>query len=172
MELIERIYGEMYIQRIKTPIEREWQHRILPRRMISKIEHDNPQGPIRIQISPIAEDGSGVGDGSPETLEVDALMLATGYVRNAHETLLEQVQTLRPQGHNEWRVGRDYAVHLDRNKVSTKAGIWLQGCNENTHGLSDSLLSVLATRGGEIVESILGEQLREKPVEPEYRASL
>jgi L-ornithine N5-oxygenase len=172
IELIERIYDEMYIQRIKTPVECEWQHRILPQRVVSKVEHDNAQGPIRVQIRSIAADNSGIGDESPETFEVDALMLATGYVRNAHETLLKQVQPLRPQGHNEWRVGRDYAVHLDRNKVSAKAGIWLQGCNESTHGLSDSLLSVLATRGGEIVESILGEQLRGKSVEPEYRASL
>jgi L-ornithine N5-oxygenase len=32
----------------------------------------------------------------------------------------------------------------------------LQGCNEKTHGLSDSLLSILAVRGGEMVESIFG----------------
>jgi L-ornithine N5-oxygenase len=48
---------------------------------------------------------------------------------------------------------------LDGAKVSAQAGIWLQGCNEKTHGLSDSLLSVLAVRGGEIVASVFGEQL-------------
>lgn len=33
--------------------------------------------------------------------------------------------------------------------------VWLQGCNESTHGISDSLLSVLAVRSGEVVDAIL-----------------
>lgn len=32
-----------------------------------------------------------------------------------------------------------------------------QGCNEATHGISDSLLSVLAVRSGEVVNSLLRE---------------
>jgi L-ornithine N5-oxygenase len=79
-------------------------------------------------------------------------MVATGYLRDAHERLLENVCSLRPAGASAWNPGRDYRVSLDNAKVSTQAGIWLQGCNEKTHGLSDSLLSVLAVRGGEIVK--------------------
>ena len=30
----------------------------------------------------------------------------------------------------------------------------------HTHGLSDSLISVLATRGGEVVESVFGKEMR------------
>ncbi|PLW34960.1 hypothetical protein PCASD_14235 [Puccinia coronata f. sp. avenae] len=32
--------------------------------------------------------------------------------------------------------------------------VWLQGCNEGTHGISDSLLSVLSIRSGEIFDGI------------------
>ncbi|KAG0146324.1 hypothetical protein CROQUDRAFT_92779 [Cronartium quercuum f. sp. fusiforme G11] len=35
--------------------------------------------------------------------------------------------------------------------------IWLQGCNELTHGISDSLLSVLAVRSGEVIDGIQNE---------------
>ncbi|KFY17360.1 hypothetical protein V492_00726, partial [Pseudogymnoascus sp. VKM F-4246] len=53
-------------------------------------------------------------------------------------------------------VGRDYKVQYAPGAVEEGAGIWLQGCNEKTHGLSDTLLSILAHRGGEVVGSIFG----------------
>ncbi|KAH9845338.1 L-ornithine N(5)-monooxygenase [Teratosphaeria destructans] len=55
-----------------------------------------------------------------------------------------------------WTVRRDYGVEFKRGAIAPDAGVWLQGCNEQTHGLSDSLLSILACRGGEMVESIFG----------------
>jgi L-ornithine N5-oxygenase len=90
---------------------------------------------------------------------VDAVLVATGYVRDAHESMLEPVRSLRPGIHDSWEIQRNYKVELDPAKVSSDAGIWLQGCNETTHGLSDSLLSILATRGGEMVKSIFGQKL-------------
>ncbi|KAK4677544.1 PAK-related GC kinase Sid1 [Podospora pseudoanserina] len=53
-------------------------------------------------------------------------------------------------------VGRDYGVRFASGAVAQGSGVWLQGCCEGTHGLSDTLLSVLSTRSGEIVESIFG----------------
>ncbi|OAA59686.1 hypothetical protein SPI_05884 [Niveomyces insectorum RCEF 264] len=53
-------------------------------------------------------------------------------------------------------VARDYHVEFAPGRVAPGSGIWLQGCCEGTHGLSDTLLSVLATRSGEIVASIFG----------------
>ncbi|GAA6009416.1 uncharacterized protein JCM10292_004285 [Rhodotorula paludigena] len=38
-----------------------------------------------------------------------------------------------------------------------KPTVWLQGSCEKTHGISDSLLSVLAVRSGEVVQSLLRE---------------
>ncbi|KAJ5630575.1 L-ornithine N(5)-monooxygenase [Penicillium longicatenatum] len=155
LELIEEIYNTMYLQRMQNPDEKQWQHRILSERAIGRIEHHNPASRMRVHVKSI-KDGN---TEDKEVLEVDALMVATGYLRDAHEQLLEQVRGLRPAGQAVWTPGRDYRVQLDDSKVSRHAGIWLQGCNEKTHGLSDSLLSILAVRGGEIVNSVFGEQL-------------
>lgn len=155
LELIEEIYNTMYLQRVRNPDQTQWQHRILPERRVARIEHHNPAQRMRIHLKSINDESA---EGK-EVLEADAVMVATGYQRDAHEQLLEQVRSLRPAGQAVWTPGRDYRVNLDANKVSSDAGIWLQGCNEKTHGLSDSLLSILAVRGGEIVSSVFGEQL-------------
>ena len=172
LELIEEIYNTMYIQRVKNPDDSQWQHRILRERKVSKVDSLGPKGRLRLHLSPakISDDAPGKAQ---ETLEIDALMIATGYVRNAHEELMRSVQHLRPANQAEWRTARNYRVDLDASKVSPQAGIWLQGCNEKTHGLSDSLLSVLATRGGEMVNSLFGEQLPQVMIqEPMARAML
>lgn len=57
-----------------------------------------------------------------------------------------------------WSVGRNYGVQFEKGTVSSDAGLWLQGCNEGTHGLSDTLLSILAVRGGEMVDNIFGSK--------------
>lgn len=64
------------------------------------------------------------------------MFTATGYVRNAHEGMLSPVQSLLPEQEEKFRVGRDYRVLLDEEKVDGRAGVWLQGCNEGTHGVS------------------------------------
>lgn len=163
LELIEAIYNEMYIQRVKNPDETQWQHRILPESQITKVERHSPSSRLRLHINSAKAKNAADGE-TREILEVDALMVATGYSRNAHEAMLAAAQHLRPQGQTEWKTTRDYRVEFDPAKVSPHAGIWLQGCNEKTHGLSDSLLSVLATRGGEMVNSIFGEQLAQTMV--------
>ena len=120
--------------------------------------------------------------GAAETLEVDVVVLATGYGRDGHEGLLRGARHLmsaRQELKAPWTVARDYRVHMDPEKVSRSAGIWLQGCNESTHGVSilmpsgcqrliigdlqlgDTLLSVLAVRGAEMVESLFGRSLTE-----------
>ena len=57
-------------------------------------------------------------------------------------------------------MGRNYKLDLNKDLVDEDAGIWLQGSNESSHGISDTLLSILATRSGEIVESIFGSKLK------------
>ena len=83
-------------------------------------------------------------------------------------------------GHGTLEVGRNYRVKFPTTEVAADAGIWLQGCCERTHGvsinateasagplllmeplqLSDTLLSVLSTRAGEVVASIFGSDAR------------
>lgn len=164
LELLEKIYGTIYEQRIKTNEESKWQHRILPFRHVTDFEELPDQrgggggGRIRLQIR---NDGSGFGNESErstmESLNVNAVFAATGYTRTAHKDLLRPAEYLRSG--EEWEVSRNYRVQFETGKVSEDSGIWLQGCNEMTHGLSDSLLSILATRAGEVVESIFGLSL-------------
>ncbi len=71
-----------------------------------------------------------------QTLDVDAVLVATGYSRNGHEHILEQTRHLLPTGTSDFKVARDYRVTFDEAKVDADAGIWLQGCNESTHGVS------------------------------------
>ncbi|CRG90440.1 L-ornithine N5-oxygenase [Talaromyces islandicus] len=155
LDLIEQIYEDMYMQRIKHGDPSEWQHRIYTHQTIDRIDQDND----RLKIQLVSADG-----GHPtEALEVDALMVATGYSRNVYEDLLGKVQHLRPRESSAgWQVERNYSVRLDPGRVSRDAGIWLQGCNESTHGISDSLLSVLASRSGELVQSIWGDHLAKR----------
>ncbi|KAI9036587.1 L-ornithine N5-oxygenase sida [Aspergillus affinis] len=174
LELIEEIYNEMYLQRVKNPDETQWQHRILPNRKVTRVEHYGPKSRMRLHLKSAKDETESAVSEGKETLEVDALMVATGYFRNAHEQLLHNVQHLRPVGQEGWNPSRDYRVYLDPSKVAEQAGIWLQGSNEKTHGLSDSLLSVLAARGGEMVSSIFGSQLADgvMPDTPKFRAML
>lgn len=157
LELIEQIYNDLYLQRVKNPDEKQWQHRILPARKITRVEHHGLENRMRVHVKSSKDNAPATE--SKETLELDALMVATGYQRDAHEEILSNVRHLRPTNLEQWIPKRDYRVQLDPRKVSERAGIWLQGCNEKTHGLSDSLLSVLATRGGEMVQSLFAEQL-------------
>ena len=163
LELLEQIYHDLYEQRVKQPDKRQWQHRILPSREVLKVSRgdDEKCEQLTLEIKGIQSLRCPTCS-DQETLKVDAVLLATGYVRSAHEELLRSLEHLRPHTDEVWRVRRDYRVEMDERKVSTDAGVWLQGCNESTHGLSDTLLSTLATRSGEVVESIFGRTLGEE----------
>ncbi|KAF2500519.1 L-ornithine 5-monooxygenase (L-ornithine N(5)-oxygenase) [Lophium mytilinum] len=167
LDLLERIYETLYTQRIRygndAAAEAEWPHRILPHRIVGAVEESLvlPRG-VRLTIrnsSPQFYSGALPGQDLEEVMDVDAVFVATGYKRNAHEELLRDARALRRGGErrdDKWEVARDYRVLFEDGKVSEDAGIWLQGCCEKTHGLSDTLLSILANRGGDMVKSIFG----------------
>ncbi|OCK60423.1 lysine N(6)-hydroxylase/L-ornithine N(5)-oxygenase family protein [Bradyrhizobium sp. LMTR 3] len=78
----------------------------------------------------------------------DAVILATGYDRETPHAFLEPIQ----------RYIRDTVLDRNYRLVTSPAfrpQIHLQGYSEASHGLSDTLLSVLATRSQEIAESLL-----------------
>ncbi|WP_246129645.1 hypothetical protein [Halovibrio variabilis] len=74
-------------------------------------------------------------------------MLATGYVRDTHKQLLASVADYLP----DFAVNRHYQLYT---KPEFKPAIFLQGSCEPTHGLSDTLLSILAARTSEICAAI------------------
>ncbi|KAL2193026.1 L-lysine 6-monooxygenase (NADPH-requiring)-domain-containing protein [Corynascus similis CBS 632.67] len=180
LELIEHLFEIMYHQkRTLGPEEQKWPHRILAGREVVAVEDIGDA--LRLKVALVsasgAEDGPLVGE---EILDVDMVICATGYKRNAHVDMLKDAWHLLPEAasgetgvlrKDRWlvqadgaknsstrvmEVGRDYGVRFSSGAVAPGSGVWLQGCCEATHGLSDTLLSVLSTRSGEMVQSIFG----------------
>lgn len=134
LELIERIFQIFYLQKLRN----EDRHQMLTRRDIARVE--TGEAGIHLALRNLADD-------SLQEQGFDAVILATGYRRNQHHELLaglgDHLESLTPD--------RQYCLNL-RN---SDARVYLQGCCETTHGLSDTLLSVLAVRSREVLESIL-----------------
>lgn len=185
LELIERLYERMYEQKRELgPDERKWPHRIMAATDVVGLESDDiVQENLRLRIRSL-RDGVASTDGpsipGEDVLDVDLIVVATGYQRKTHLTIIKDLASLLPEEANgiengaeqvgEVKVGlkngksavaergvtvaRDYSIQFAPGKVAQGSGVWLQGCNEETHGLSDTLLSVLATRSAEMVDSI------------------
>jgi L-ornithine N5-monooxygenase len=153
IELLEHIYETLYTQRITHASEADWPHRILSHHTVTDVSGS------RDSISLSLDDASDPRNLRSGAQSFDLVVVATGYTRNAHENLLGQARHLMPGGGEsgeKWEVTRDYRVKFAKGLVSRDAGVWLQGCNQETHGLADTLLSILAVRGGEIVSSVFG----------------
>ena len=88
----------------------------------------------------------------------DALVLATGYRRDTHLALLDGLAPHLGDALAQGNVGRDYRLATP---AKFKPRIYLQGCCEDSHGLSDTLLSVLAVRSDEIAASLADARRQE-----------
>ncbi|KIW47750.1 uncharacterized protein PV06_00415 [Exophiala oligosperma] len=155
LELIEKLYDDLYLQGIKQPDRTMWQHQVLSSRDITEVVDDKATGGLILTLTNLEP----LSNRSTENLPVDAIILATGYRRDAHIDMLRDCQSINANRNGHWQPGRDYGLKLDPHSVDEGMGIWLQGCNEGTHGLSDSLLSIVSTRGGELVDSIFSKEL-------------
>ncbi|EHY59650.1 hypothetical protein HRR83_001076 [Exophiala dermatitidis] len=156
LELIEKIYEDLYLQGLKQPDKTRWQHQILPSREITAVAEDPVSHRMNLTLTRLEP----LSNKSQETMAFDAVVLATGYRRDAHIDMLRDCQSINANKNGVWQPGRNYGLKLSPEAVEEGVGIWLQGCNESTHGLSDSLLSILSTRSGEVVDSIFGRDLR------------
>lgn len=85
-------------------------------------------------------------------LRCDLLLLGTGFVREMPRMVRELGGAL---GLDQIAVTRNYRLETGRQGA---AACYLQGVNEATHGIADSLLSVLAARSAEITEDILAHR--------------
>ncbi|MFD9889708.1 lysine N(6)-hydroxylase/L-ornithine N(5)-oxygenase family protein [Amycolatopsis sp. NPDC059027] len=96
--------------------------------------------------------------GTPGELDVDVLVCATGYNPMQPAGLLGEIDPyiFRDEA-KRYRVERDYRLVTN---LDLPGGIYLQGGTEHAHGLVSSLLSNIAVRSGEIVESILSRRTR------------
>jgi L-ornithine N5-oxygenase len=131
LELLERLYEKLYMQRIRYGNdERDWPHRIIPNSTVIAVNAFDKF--ISIHTDVFGKDGL-------QAMDFDFVIVATGYTRSEHEKLLgEWIHDIpgRDQSHRSWTVGRDYRVNFESEPaINSEAGIWLQGCNENTHGV-------------------------------------
>ena len=90
--------------------------------------------------------------GAIEQVRCDLVFLGTGYDKRMPRVVRELAGTL---GLQRVEVTRQYRVAIDE---PTDAAVYLQGVNEETHGIADSLLSVVAQRSADIVQDILERQ--------------
>ena len=135
--LLEHLYERFYMQRLKSEDERDWQVRLKTNRKV--IRSKEVDGKLLLSFGKVVEDATPEGK---EDLLVDAVFVATGYERNAHEGMLIKTRGLLTETARDLKkfpVRRDYKIAFDENKVAGNAGVWLQGCNESTHGVSSLL---------------------------------
>lgn len=141
--LIEQIYELLYMQRVQQRVR----HRLLANVSIESarsVSDTGTAGEIELVLSDAA-------DGSRSIERFDAIVLATGYRRDGHWALLDALADALGEPPAQCAVTRDYRL---RTGAHFQPRIYLQGCCEATHGLSDTLLSVLACRADEIAASL------------------
>ncbi|KAI9098618.1 L-lysine 6-monooxygenase (NADPH-requiring)-domain-containing protein [Phlyctochytrium arcticum] len=145
--LIEQVYGMLYRQALPGS-ERKPHHKVCANHSVRTMTLDS-QGRPRLSL---VHTFGGRSDTYDQTF--DAVFLGTGYARFAHLDMLKPVMPfLQQDDAGKLVIGRDYRVQT-RDDNQCRAGIYVQGCCEDTHGLSDTLLSVLGVRGGEVLQAI------------------
>lgn len=147
IDLIERIYGILYRQKVS----HQFRHAVLCRRAVEAVSAtaDGIELTLRDHAT-----------GKDQTHRYDAVILATGYERRSHRELLAPLEGYLM----DYQVDRDYRA-LSRPQM--RANVYLQGFCETSHGLSDTLLSVLPARAEEISHSLyqhLGKAREPRPV--------
>ncbi|MBB4905108.1 lysine N(6)-hydroxylase/L-ornithine N(5)-oxygenase family protein [Actinophytocola algeriensis] len=92
-------------------------------------------------------------DGTPRVLTADAVVFATGYEPADIRPLLGDLDRHCVRDERGLPVvARDYRMRTD---AAVHCGLYLQGGTEHSHGITSSLLSNVAVRGGEILSSVL-----------------
>ncbi|WIM94998.1 SidA/IucD/PvdA family monooxygenase [Actinoplanes oblitus] len=127
-------------------------------------------GPHRSSIRPMCEvvgatmDGGDVvldlrdrTSGKTEPLRCDVVLLGTGYDQRMPRMMRDLAGRI---GLDSVTVSRSYRVDIGD---SAWGALYLQGFNEQTHGIADSLISVLAHRSQDILDDLLARRA-EQPV--------
>jgi len=91
-------------------------------------------------------------NGGSMEMRCDLVLLGTGFEREMPRVIRNLAASVSME---EVSVSRSYRMNLPPN---VRAGCYLQGVNEATHGIADSLLSLLAVRSQEIVRDLLTHQ--------------
>ncbi|HEX5113990.1 MAG TPA: SidA/IucD/PvdA family monooxygenase [Pseudonocardiaceae bacterium] len=138
---------------------------------------DKLQGTERLSMITMAEivDARSDGDevaltlldrksGNRSELRCDVVLLGTGFVK---EMPMLTRNLAAAAGADTVTVDRRYRLQLPEH---VEARVYLQGVNEATHGIADSLISVLAARSSEIAADIIAGHGARDTVTPAPRA--
>jgi L-ornithine N5-monooxygenase len=159
--LIEKLFDLMYEQRRTLGHdESKWPHRILGQTDITGVDQIS-QEKLRLNVRSLhgyegnddvkAIAAINTARAGTQAFEVDLIVSCTGYQRREHLSLLDGVADLLPAKSDEVQdakskigrkvveVGRNYGVKFTPGKVAPGSGVWLQGCNEATHGVSSAV---------------------------------
>lgn len=134
IDLIERIYGIFYRQKV-SGIAR---HAFRTLTTVEKATATDAGVELAVRNN---------ATGELTVRRYDAVVLATGYERQMHRTLLEPLARYL----GDFEVDRNYKLITDER---CKAAIYMQGFCQASHGLSDTLLSILPVRADEIAGSL------------------
>ena len=126
-ELLGRMYENMYHQRLREPDQSKWQFKIVAWEEAVGYEKQSDNR-LMLRFRNTAN-----GELSMSESGFDLVIVATGYQRNVHETLLEPARDLLLS--NQYAVDRNYRLKFRDNSVKDGCGIWLQGCCEDSHGV-------------------------------------
>lgn len=135
LELIQQIFKVFYEQRVKA----ETRHQFLRRHEVREVRTANDG--IYLTLHDLNNEQA-------STTRYDAVVLATGYERQYHKTVLTSLASYL----GNFEIDRHYRI---KTTPDFHPAIFVQGASEPTHGLSDTLLSVTAVRTGEIGEALL-----------------
>lgn len=139
--LIKKIYRRLYDEKVagreRAQVVR-YQH-------LDRVE-DLPGQPVRAYFHHTLT-------GAPSIVECDAVVVATGYGWSKdHPLLAELAGHFERDAKGAVRIGRDCSLRTDG---EIEAGIYLQGFEESTHGLSATVLSLVANRAQDILDSVI-----------------
>ncbi|WP_082508065.1 lysine N(6)-hydroxylase/L-ornithine N(5)-oxygenase family protein [Methylobacterium sp. Leaf113] len=134
-DLLTRIYEILYQQKVVGAAR----HALFRRTRVEAVTDHGPQ---------VALDLVDEAKGARRRDRYDAVILATGYRRDRVRSLMPALEPYLADG----GVDRDYRL---RTRPGFEPAIYLQGFSEESHGLSDTLLSILVVRGQEIAQALL-----------------
>lgn len=139
LPLIEDLYAREYAERVAG------ERRLFLRgaSSVNKTEEDDDGVRVHILHHPT---------GAVDVLDCDAVVYATGFSPASLRGILGDLYQNVVLVDGQPAVSRDYRLATE---PPTVGNLYIQGNTEHTHGLTSSLLSNIAVRSGEILQSIL-----------------
>jgi L-ornithine N5-oxygenase len=143
-EMLDTLYRQMYVERL-TGTERI---EMMPMVDVAQAELDGDEVVLTLVDRK---------SGRRTVRRCDVVLLGTGFAKQMPKIIQDMAASV---GLDEVTVDRNYRMNLPPAFTAT---CHLQGVNEATHGIADSLLSVLAARAEDIVTDLLADRRTPSP---------